>query len=168
MFTKAVKAGPVADQVQAIWNTIKEKNQFNHDQIYRGLILANSKSRARILLRSAVPHGDEEFDDAGKALKIAQQLGPGRWDCYTYQGSLAANTGDLEGATTALGKALELNPKDGAAHAILSRVLSRQNKLEEARDEYRLALLYDSLLSAEDKATVVREIAEINEKLPAK
>jgi hypothetical protein len=40
--------------------------------------------------------------------------------------------------------------------------------LEAARDEYHMALLYDSLLSAEDKATVVRAIANINEKLPAK
>jgi len=44
----ALKAGPVADQVQAIWNAIKEKNQFNHDQIYRGLVLSNSTDKARI------------------------------------------------------------------------------------------------------------------------
>ena len=44
----ALKAGPVADQVQAIWKAIKEKNQFNHDQIYRGLILNNSTDKAKI------------------------------------------------------------------------------------------------------------------------
>lgn len=58
----ALKAGPVADQVQAIWNAIKEKNQFNHDQIYRGLILANSTDTAKIeSLRAEVAKKDAEI-----------------------------------------------------------------------------------------------------------
>lgn len=58
----ALKVGPVADQVQAIWNTIKEKNQFNHDQIYRGLILANSADKAKIeSLRAEVAKRDAEI-----------------------------------------------------------------------------------------------------------
>ena len=44
----ALKAGPVADQVQAIWKAIQEKNRFNHDQVYRGLILNNSTDTAKI------------------------------------------------------------------------------------------------------------------------
>jgi len=55
----ALKAGPVADQVQAIWNAVKEKNQFNHDQIYRGLILSNSTDKAKIAsLRAEVAKKD--------------------------------------------------------------------------------------------------------------
>jgi Tfp pilus assembly protein PilF len=61
-----------------------------------------------------------------------------------------------------------MNPKHGPSHFVLAWVLGRQGRLEEARDEYRVALLYDSLLSAEDKATALRAIADINEKLPAK
>ena len=58
----ALKAGPVADQVQAIWNAIKEKNQFNHDQIYRGLILNNSTDKAKIdSLRAEVAKKDAEI-----------------------------------------------------------------------------------------------------------
>ena len=58
----ALKAGPVADQVQAIWNAIKEKNQFNHDRIYRGLILNNSADKAKIeLLRAEVAKRDAEI-----------------------------------------------------------------------------------------------------------
>jgi len=58
----ALKAGPVADQVQAIWNAIKEKNQFNHDQIYRGLILSNSTDKAKIeSLRAEVAQKDAEI-----------------------------------------------------------------------------------------------------------
>jgi lysophospholipase L1-like esterase len=58
----ALKAGPVADQVQAIWNAIKEKNQFNHDQIYRGLILSNSTDKAKIeSLRAEVAKKDAEI-----------------------------------------------------------------------------------------------------------
>ena len=36
----------------------------------------------------------------------------------------------------------------GPAHFILGRVLSQQSKLEAARDEYRLAVLHDTLLSS--------------------
>lgn len=58
----AIKTGPVADQVQAIWKAIKEKNQFNHDQIYRGLILANSTDKAKIeSLRTEVAKRDAEL-----------------------------------------------------------------------------------------------------------
>jgi Flp pilus assembly protein TadD len=67
-----------------------------------------------------------------------------------------------------LQKSLELNPKYGPSHFALGWVLARQGRLTAARDEYRQAILYSSLLSAEDKAVVWRAIAEINEKLPAK
>jgi lysophospholipase L1-like esterase len=49
----ALKTGPVADQVKAIWDAVKAKNQYNHDQIYRGLILAGSKDTAEIKARQA-------------------------------------------------------------------------------------------------------------------
>lgn len=58
----ALKAGPIADQVQGIWKAIKEKNQFNHDQIYRGLILSNSTDKAKIeSLRAEVAKKDAEI-----------------------------------------------------------------------------------------------------------
>ena len=82
----------------------------------------------------------------------------------TCRGVIAAKTDDLNGAAADLRKSLEINPQHGPSHFVLAWVLGKQGKLEEARDEYRLALLYDSLLSAEDKATVLRAIAEINEK----
>jgi len=110
----------------------------------------------------------DEFIEAGKTLKTAQQLGPGRWDSYAYQGFLAAKTGDVDGAAASLRKALELNPKHGPTHLILGWVLTKQRKLEAARDEYRLALLYDTLLSPDEKAAILRAIAEINERLPGK
>jgi tetratricopeptide (TPR) repeat protein len=109
-----------------------------------------------------------EFAEAGKALQRAQQLEPGRWDSYTYLGFLAVKTGDLEGAAAALRKALELNPRHGPTHLILGLVLTRQNKLAAARDEYRLAVLYDAMLSSEEKTAALRAIAEINERLPGK
>jgi Tfp pilus assembly protein PilF len=109
-----------------------------------------------------------EFDEARKVLKTAQQLEPGRWDACTYQGFLAAKTGDLAGAAASLRKALELNPQHGPTHLILGWVLCQQNKLEAARDEYRLAVLYDTILSAEEKTAALRAIAEINERLPGK
>jgi tetratricopeptide (TPR) repeat protein/TolB-like protein len=109
-----------------------------------------------------------ELVQAALALKVAERLEPGRWDTLTCRGLIAARTDDLKGAAADLRKSLEMNPKHGPSHFVLAWVLGRQGRLEEARDEYRVALLYDSLLSAEDKATVLRAIADINEKLPAK
>ncbi len=42
----ALGSGPVADQVKKVWSAIKAKNQYFHDQIYRGVVLANAKSPA--------------------------------------------------------------------------------------------------------------------------
>jgi tetratricopeptide (TPR) repeat protein len=109
-----------------------------------------------------------ELVQAAQALKVAEGLEPGRWDTLTCRGLIAARSDDLDGAATDLRKSLEMNPKHGPSHFVLAWVLGKQGKLEAARDEYRLALLYDSLLSAEDKATVLRAIADINEKLPPK
>jgi tetratricopeptide (TPR) repeat protein len=109
-----------------------------------------------------------ELGQAALALKLAQRLEPVRWDTYTCLGLIATKTDDLPGAVTDLRKALELNPKHGPSHFVLAWILGKQGKLEEARDEYRLALVYDSLLSAEDKAVVLRAMADINEKLPGK
>jgi lysophospholipase L1-like esterase len=36
----ALKAGPVADQVKAVWKTVKEKNDYYHGRIFRGVVLA--------------------------------------------------------------------------------------------------------------------------------
>jgi tetratricopeptide (TPR) repeat protein len=110
----------------------------------------------------------KELLEAGKALKIAEQLEPGRWDSHAYRGLLAVAGGGLESAVADLRKSLELNPKYGRTHFVLAWVLAKQGKLEEARDEYRLAILYGSLLSTEDKAAALRAIADINEKLAAK
>jgi tetratricopeptide (TPR) repeat protein len=110
----------------------------------------------------------KELLEAGKALKIAEQLEPGRWDSHAYRGLLAVAGGGLESAVADLRKSLELNPKYGRTHFVLARVLARQGKLEEARDEYRLAILYGSVLSTEDKAAALRAIADINEKVAVK
>ena len=36
--------GPVAEQVKKVWMAVKEKNNYFHDQIFRGVLLANDKS----------------------------------------------------------------------------------------------------------------------------
>lgn len=40
----ALKAGPVAEQVQKVWTAVKTKNQYFHDQIFRGVLLAGGNS----------------------------------------------------------------------------------------------------------------------------
>jgi hypothetical protein len=37
----ALAAGPVAEQVNAVWAAVKAKNQYYHDRIFRGVVLAN-------------------------------------------------------------------------------------------------------------------------------
>jgi lysophospholipase L1-like esterase len=37
----ALAAGPVAEQVTAVWNAVKAKNQYYHDRVFRGIVLAN-------------------------------------------------------------------------------------------------------------------------------
>jgi tetratricopeptide (TPR) repeat protein/TolB-like protein len=136
------------------------------DQVVRCRLAAKlhpDTAWGQVRLASALIKANE-LVQAAQALKVAERLEPGRWDTLTCRGVIAARTDDLNGAATDLCKSLEINPKHGPSHFVLAWVLSKQGKLEEARDEYRLALLYDSLLSAEDKATVLRAIADINEK----
>jgi tetratricopeptide (TPR) repeat protein len=109
-----------------------------------------------------------EFIEAGKTLKLAQQLEPGRWDCATCQGFLAIKTGDLDGAAASLRKALELNPEYGPSHFMLGVVHSKQHDLEAARDEFRLALMHGTMLPSDERERATRAIAEINELLPGK
>lgn len=106
-----------------------------------------------------------EFTEAGKALERAQRLDPDRWDYCTCRGFLAAKTGDLKGAAASLRKSLKMNPQHGPTHLILGWVLSRQHQLAAAREEYRLALVYDARLSGEEKAAALSAISEINESL---
>lgn len=40
----ALAAGPIADQVNKVWGAVKNKNQYFHDQIFRGVVLAGAKS----------------------------------------------------------------------------------------------------------------------------
>jgi len=40
----ALAAGPIADQVNKVWSAVKDKNQYFHDQIFRGVVLADAKS----------------------------------------------------------------------------------------------------------------------------
>lgn len=37
---EALADGPVADQVKAVWNAVKAKNQYHHDRIFRGVVLS--------------------------------------------------------------------------------------------------------------------------------
>ena len=39
----ALTAGPIADQVKAVWRALKAKNDYYHDKIFRGVILAEVK-----------------------------------------------------------------------------------------------------------------------------
>lgn len=37
----ALAAGPVAEQVNAVWDAVKAKNRYYHDRVFRGIVLAN-------------------------------------------------------------------------------------------------------------------------------
>jgi tetratricopeptide (TPR) repeat protein len=121
----------------------------------------------QLALASALINANK-LGPAAQTLKLAEQLQPGRWDAYMLRGLLAAKTHDLDVAQDSLHKALELNPKHGPGRAALGWVLAQQGRLTAARDEYRQALVDSSLLSADDKSVVLRALADLNEKLPAK
>ena len=121
----------------------------------------------KLALASALINANK-LGQAVQTLKVAQQLQPGRWDAYILEGMIAARTHDLDLALDSLRKGIELNPKYGPSHAALGWVLAAQGRLTAARDEYRLALSNSSMLSADNKALVLRAIANLNEKLPAK
>ena len=121
----------------------------------------------QLALASALINANK-LGPAAQPLKIAEQLQPGRWDTYMLRGVMAAKTRDLDGALDSLHKGLKLNPKYGPGRAVLGWVLTAQGRLTAARDEYRQALLDGSLLSADDKTVVLRALADLNEKLPAK
>jgi lysophospholipase L1-like esterase len=36
----ALKVGPVADQVKAVWKAVQDKNRYFHDRVFRGVVLA--------------------------------------------------------------------------------------------------------------------------------
>jgi hypothetical protein len=38
----ALSAGPVAEQVKAVWDAVVAKNKYYHDQIFRGVVLAQA------------------------------------------------------------------------------------------------------------------------------
>jgi len=159
----------VLDDLQAIAHHYYQPST-NGDQVARcrlAVKLHPDTAWGQIRLAASLIKADD-FADAAKALQAAERLQPGRWDTSAYRGLLAVKQGDLPAAVTNLRQALTLNPEQGPFHFLLAWVLQKQGQLEAARDEYRMALLYDSLLSAEDKSTVLHAIAAINEKLPGK
>jgi hypothetical protein len=52
----ALTAGPVADQVKAVWKAVQSKTNYYHDQVFRGVLLAGPKSP----LFKGVPKGEIE------------------------------------------------------------------------------------------------------------
>jgi lysophospholipase L1-like esterase len=39
----ALQAGPVADQVKAVWQAVQAKNKYYHDRIFRGVVLSSAQ-----------------------------------------------------------------------------------------------------------------------------
>ena len=107
----------------------------------------------QVRLASALIKADELVRPR-KALKLAQQLEPGTLG-HLYLPGIACGQDRRprrRGGRFAQGAG---GQSEAWPHAISCWrwVLGKQGKLEEARDEYRTALLYDSLFSSEDKAT---------------
>jgi lysophospholipase L1-like esterase len=55
----ALKVGPVADQVDTIWTLVKLKNQYFHDKIFRGVVLAGNNQELYKARMKAMPPLDE-------------------------------------------------------------------------------------------------------------
>jgi tetratricopeptide (TPR) repeat protein len=109
---------------------------------------------------------ENQLESARKALAAALQFEPNRWDGPYYEGLIAAKAGKPEAAVEYFRKSIEINPKFGETHLLLGLILGKQDKLKEAREELRLALLYD--LSAQERKEANRLIAKTNEQLEGK
>ncbi len=105
----------------------------------------------------------QKFDEARKALNVAMQLEPGRWDVNMWLGLLAIMDKNLEEASVFLRKSLEQNTESAAVHFHMANILAMQGKLKEARDEFRASLRYDP--KPEEAEQVHQAIAQINERI---
>src|SRR5581483_2883217 len=90
----------------------------------------------------------DRLDDATQELTKAAQLKPGTFrpalaalsNSLLQRGNRIAAGGDLDGAAVWFRKALQANPDNPTAHHNLGSVLARQNKRDEAFQEYSRAL----------------------------
>ncbi len=105
----------------------------------------------------------EQWDEAHNVFESVLQLEPDRWDAYLWRGIFADHDGDLDAAAGYLRKALELNPESASTHSGLGRLLGRQGKWREAREEFRACLRYAQDAKTADKAR--KMIAQINEQI---
>ena len=103
-----------------------------------------------------------QWDEARKVLDEALKLEPERWEAYMFLGQFADHySKNMKTVAWYMRKALTLNPESSNAHLYLAQALHFQQKMEEARDEYRACLRYDP--DPETAEEALRRIAQINE-----
>jgi ankyrin repeat protein len=107
--------------------------------------------------------GEDLLEEAMKTLENAERLEPGRWDAYRLRGYMAVMAEDWNAALEHLNKALELNPENAQIHYLLGKVLTGQDREEEARESYRACLRYGPEEHVADQAR--RAIIQINERI---
>jgi tetratricopeptide (TPR) repeat protein len=108
----------------------------------------------------------DDLISARKALTAALELEPNRWDASFLEGMIALKSSRPPEAIGLFRRALEVNPKHGAAHLFLGEALSAEGRWQEARDELRLALSFE-LMPAQEQA-VLKAISWVNELLDGK
>ena len=77
-----------------------------------------------------------EYDEAAAAYREAIARDPHNYLPYLYLANLQLARGDAEAAIEGYGDVLELNPKASAASVYLAQTLTRQGRLEDAKEEY--------------------------------
>jgi pentatricopeptide repeat protein len=105
----------------------------------------------------------EQWEEAHNVFDSVLQLEPDGCEVYLWRGIFADHDGDLDAAADYLRKALELNPESASTHSGLGKLLGRQGKWREAREEFRACLRYAQDANMAENAR--KMIAQINEQI---
>lgn len=101
--------------------------------------------------------------DANRELEEGLRLDHTSWRARFAQAFVEAEAGNLPKAEQHVREALTLYPDDSYSHGLLGWLLKQEGKLQEARDESRLAL--QDATTSEDEAVARDQVAKSDERL---
>jgi cytochrome c-type biogenesis protein CcmH/NrfG len=105
----------------------------------------------------------ERMSEARRALALANEMEPDRWDALQIQGEMDFADGDMSAAVADLRKSIKLNPANPESHFALGAALANQGQLKEAREEFRATLRHAPPPALSDAA--LKSLARVNEEL---
>ncbi len=115
------------DQASRIYKEVLQQYPDNLDCLVNLLYIAQNPSQAT----------PEEIEDL---YQRARAVSPKLPEVYMYHGTALAAQGKFDAAVGELDKAIQLKPNNAEAHAWLADVRERQHRLDDAVEQYRIAI----------------------------